>query len=110
MKPSLRVWFLSRREPPPDWAPALRAEGWSCARADGPSACRPAAGELAWILVDSSSSGELRDAAESGCRCIVFGPLESMPASEIIRLLESGADDVVSSSIPGRLLAAKLKA
>jgi hypothetical protein len=110
LSPTLRIWILSRREPPSDWAAALRAEGWSCAQVRGSAGCRPAAGELAWALVDSGSSGELEAAARAGCRCIVFGPLESMPASEVIRLLEAGADDVLSSLIPGRLLAAKLKA
>lgn len=105
MTPRLKCWLVAE-EVPPGWEASLRAENWACVRAKDASDCLGPA----WALVERRQAGSVGPLRRSGVRPIVFGPLESMPASEVIACLEAGADDVVSSSIPGKLLVAKLKA
>lgn len=99
------------------WRTAFRKEGWEVADLTAPGAPRPnkCYAELDLIEVGNQlcrTPDDLREIIQTRrpAATLAFSPRQKISDSQIVKFLESGADDFVFSDMDERVVVAKLKA
>lgn len=99
------------------WRNAFRKEGWETADLTAPDAPRAnkCYAELDLIEVGSQlckTPGDLREIIQTRrpAATLAFSPRQKISNSQVVKFLESGADDFIFSDMDERVVVAKLKA
>lgn len=111
------LWLMTRNPALRDrWSRWLSAEGWSVVELPaGDALASLPRGRAGSLLVDAALLKEsdmpaLRNLSAARIPVILFGEGPAAASEQVVRWLESGADDFIPTSIHERLLIAKLQA